>query len=65
MKEENKLPMYVTVEEACTILNISRDTLYRLIDQGKIRAKDLNAMSGKRRQFRIWSADLLPEKINE
>lgn len=65
MTEETKLPMYVTVEEACRILNIGRDKLYRLVDKGTIRAKDLNALTGKRRQLRIWSEDLLPTKVNE
>lgn len=65
MTEEIKLPMYVTVEKACEILNIGRDKLYRLVDKGTIRAKDLNSLTGKRRQLRIWSADLLPEKATE
>lgn len=52
----NESPEYLTVDEAAAVLRCGRDTVTRLIQSGRLPAKDLGI--GRHRNYRIKPSDL-------
>lgn len=53
------LPYFVTVADAAAFLSCSRQTIYRLVDAGRLEAVNLATRPGTARTLRISSESLL------
>lgn len=49
---------FITVEEAATILRVNPRHIKRMIEGGKLRARNINA-SGTRKYWRVLKADVV------
>ena len=52
---------YVSTREAAEILGVDRKTIIKMIEAGKLRAKDTNTSNGIRKRWKVFKQDLMPD----
>lgn len=49
---------FIEVDEAAKILGVNPRQIKNMIKAGKLRARDINASKGERKQYRVFKQDL-------
>lgn len=57
--------LYISPEEAAKLLGVNKRQIFRMIEKGKIRAKDINASAGDRRIWRVLKEDVITPDTQE
>jgi len=56
--QEGTTSLYVSLDEAASLLGVNKRQVTRMIQSGKLRAKDINASTGKRHLYRVLRKDI-------
>jgi excisionase family DNA binding protein len=62
MRKKNKMTNYLTIRQACAALQVSRNTLLAMIEDGRVKAINLKRPGGK---YDVWRIDINVTQTDE